>query len=515
MDAGTEAVGAQPVLRILGVEKTFGATVALGGVSFDLARGSVHALLGGNGSGKSTMIKILAGVYHADAGELELQGARLDARAMTPARAHAAGLRFVHQQQSTFPEMTVAENLAIGHGFDTDGLSRIRWRALRRRAREILDRYGIDADPRTELGRLSPASQAMVAIARALQDQDGEHEGVLVLDEPTASLPAGEVELLLSAIKRYAAAGQAILFVTHRLEEVLRAADRATVLRDGQVVTTVERAQMDHGSLVELIMGRRVEQALTEIHPVGGRGQVVMRAQGLAGGPIQEVSFAASAGEIVGLAGLLGSGRSSVLRMLFGAGPVEAGAIELDGRSVRFTQPRQAMAAGVAYTPEDRLSEAAFADMSVAENLGIATTGRYFRRGRLRHRAERRDARALAEAYHVKAASVEAPFSSMSGGNQQKVVLARWMRRDPRLLLLDEPTQGVDVGSRAEIWQLVRGAVEAGAAAIVVSSDMEELPRVCDRVLVLRDGRIAAEVGGAELTEERLNHLLLTPEVTR
>jgi ribose transport system ATP-binding protein len=506
--------GTEPVLRVLDVEKSFGGTQALAGVSFELQAGSVHALLGGNGSGKSTAIKILAGVYDADGGQIELGGRRIDAATMTPARAREAGLHFVHQQQSTFPELTVAENLAIGRGFQTGQLARVKWRELRRRSAQILERFHIDADPDARLGDLGPAGQAMVAVARALQDQEGEHEGVLVLDEPTASLPRAEADLLLAALRRYADEGQTILYVTHRLEEVLRVADSATILRDGHVVTTADRSELSHGKLVELIMGRKVEELLTSTaeQGAGAQREVVARVTGLSGGPVRDASFAVHQGEILGIAGLLGSGRSSLLRLLFGAVPVEDGTVELDGKDVRFASPRQAIAAGVAYVPEDRLTDAAFADMTVTENLGITTTGRYFRGARLRHRAERQDARVIVGDYLIKAAALNAPFATMSGGNQQKVIMARWMRRDPRLLLLDEPTQGVDVGARAEIWQLVRNAVDQGAASVVVSSDMEELPRVCDRVLVLRQGRIVGELAGADLTEKQLDQLLLTAE---
>jgi ribose transport system ATP-binding protein len=505
-------VGA-PVLRVTDVYKAFGGTQALAGVSFELAKGSVHALLGGNGSGKSTVIKILAGVYEADAGDLEFGDQRIDAPAMTPSRARDAGLRFVHQQQSTFPELTVAENLAIGNGFETGAIGRVRWSALHRRTAGVLERFHIDAKPRMLLGELNPAAQAMVIIARALQDQEGEHDGVLILDEPTASLPKAEVDLLLAALKRYAADGQTILYVTHRLEEVKAIADRATIFRDGHVAATVEASEMTHQGLVELIMGRKVEEIMSGLSDAARERDALVRVRGLSGGPIADASFDLGVGEIVGIAGLLGSGRSTLLRMLFGEAEVAGGTIELKGETIAPASPGDAISAGIAYVPEDRLRDAAFVDMSVTENLGITTTGRYFRGARLRHRSERTDAAELMERYAVKAAGPSAPFASMSGGNQQKVILARWMRRQPSVLLLDEPTQGVDVGARADIWQLVRKAVDEGATALVVSSDVEELPRVCDRVLVLREGRIITELSGPDLTEERLDHLLLAEGV--
>ncbi|HEY1853856.1 MAG TPA: sugar ABC transporter ATP-binding protein [Solirubrobacterales bacterium] len=500
-------------LRVEGLTKAYGETQALAGVSFELRRGSIHALLGGNGSGKSTAVKILAGVERADRGELAVGDERIDARAMTPGRAREAGLRFVHQQASTFPSLTVAENLAIGHGFPHDALGRVRWRAVRRRSRAVLQRFGIDADPSTPLAELGPASRAMVAIARALQDQEGEADGILVLDEPTASLPAEEVRLLLAALQRYAAAGQTILYITHRLEEVLDVADTATILRNGEVVATVDRGSVDHESLVELIVGRRVEWGLSQRSGEDRAGEPVLRASGVCGGRVRDASFSLAAGEVVGVAGLLGSGRSTLLRVIFGATPLEAGELELDGSAVRRRTPREAMRAGIAYVPEDRLSEGAFPALSVAENLAITVPGRYFGRGRWQRRRERREACGLVDTYGIKAGSIDSSFASLSGGNQQKVVLARWMQRQPRLLLLDEPTQGVDMGARAEIWKLVRGAVRQGAAALVVSSDFEELARTCDRILVMREGRIAAELRGEEINEESIDRSTLTAEI--
>ena len=292
--------GSATVLAVERVAKAFGATQALEDVSLELRRGSVHALLGGNGSGKSTLIKAIAGVEPADAGELEVRGGRHDLRTMTPALARQAGLHFVHQQRTTFPALTVAENLAIGRGFETGAGGRIEWRRARARAAAVLERFQIDAHPDAELGRLGPATQTMVAIARALQDQEGEADGVLLLDEPTASLPAPEAALLLDALRRYAAAGQAIVYVTHRLEEVFALADRATLLRDGRVVGEVEPSRLDHDALVELMMGRSVEQ----IERLRGRpeGRVVLAVEGLAAGPLAPLDLEVRAGEIVGLA---------------------------------------------------------------------------------------------------------------------------------------------------------------------------------------------------------------------
>jgi ribose transport system ATP-binding protein len=495
-------------VTVLGVErvsKAFGATQALDGVSLELERGSVHALLGGNGSGKSTLIKAIAGVEPADAGELEIRGKRYDLRSMTPARAREAGLHFVHQQHSTFPELTVTENLAIGRGFDTGIGGRIEWRRARERAAAVLERFQIDVHPDRELGELGPATQTMVAIARALQDQDGDADGVLLLDEPTAALPAPEVTLLLDALRRYAAAGQAIVYVTHRLEEVFALADRATLLRDGRALGTVEPRQLDHDGLVELMMGRTVEQ----IERLRGRpeGRAILAVRQLAAGSLVPLDLDVAAGEIVGLGGLIGSGRSTVLRALFGARPLDSGEIRVDGEQLRTGSPPDAMAAGLAYVPEDRQGDAAFPELSVGENLSLTVVPDYWHRGMLNRRREHRDALGLFDSFLITAESDAAPLRSLSGGNQQKVVLARWLRREPRILLLDEPTQGVDVEARAEIYELIHRAVAGGAAALVASSDFEELARICDRVIVLCKGRAVGELSGERLDADRIARL--------
>jgi ribose transport system ATP-binding protein len=495
-------------LAVSRVSKRFGPTVALDDVAFELARGSIHALLGGNGSGKSTLIKVLAGVESADRGRLDTRGHAFDLRTMTPAQSRAAGLRFVHQQRSTFPELTIAENFALGRGFEKTASGRIRWRQTRRHAAQVLERFGIDAHPDTEVGDLAPAIEKMVAIARALQDQDGAHDGVLLLDEPTAALPDAEVTILADALRRYAARGQTILYVTHRLEEVFAVADSATLLRDGQLVATVSPRELTHDDLVELIMGRPVE----EVARLRGRrrGTAILEVRDLAAGPLEPLTLSLRAGEVVGVSGLIGSGRSSLLKALFGALERRSGEVRLDGARVDLPTPHAAMAAGFAYVPEDRAGDAAFAELSVKENLSIASLDAYSRLGRLRMRREDRDAHELLGRFRIRAESVEAPLSSLSGGNQQKAILARCLRRDPRVLLLDEPTQGVDVGAREEIYELVRDAVANGAAALLASSDSEELATVCDRVVVLCKGRLVGELAGDELASEELQRLAHT-----
>lgn len=523
MQANTATNGRRQVaLRVTGLAKTFGGTRAVAGVGFEIEAGTIHALLGGNGSGKSTTIKMLSGMYQADEGVIavgdEYGDNACEASAWSAAKAKDAGLRFVHQQSSAFPELTVAENLAIGHGFETGAGGRVHWRAQRRRARATLQRFGIDLDPAAPLAQYGVATHAMVAIARALQDiapGDAQAGGILVLDEPTAALPPREVAVLLSELRRLAREGQTVVYVTHRLDEVVQIADRATILRDGRVTATLTGAEITHSALVESITGGSLPTAAAASTRVSHADDAVrLRCTGLVGAAVRGADLQVRAGEIVGVAGLLGSGRSTLLRIVAGETSREGGEIVLDGGRVSFRNPRDGVRAGVAFSPEDRRDAAAFMELSVRENMGILSTPRYFRRGRLRHRREAADARDLLQTYGVRAASTELPIGLLSGGNQQKALLARWLRLRPRLLLLDEPTQGVDIGARTEIWQLVRRAVDEGAAALAVLSDFEEMVAVCDRVILVRRGRTVGELDCQGLTDSALEHAVLATERT-
>ncbi len=501
---------AEAALLVSRLSKTFPGTRALEDVSIEVRPGHIHALLGGNGSGKSTLIKVLAGIHRGDpGGEIRIGATTSPSDRTSPQWARAAGLHFVHQDPGVFPTMTVAENIAIGRGFATTRAGAIRWKALRRRTQRLLDRFQIQATPDVRVGLLRPADRTMVAIARALQDQEGGHEGVLVLDEPTASLPAAEVDVLLSAVRRYAAAGQTILLVTHRLAEVVAVADRVSVLRDGRHVGTVDAAGRTETDLVEMIVGRALERVFPRM-PAVETADAVLEVVGLVAGPLRGVDLTLRTGEVLGVAGLVGSGRTELLKSVFGAYPIAAGEIQLGGRPVRFRTVDEAMDAGIGYVPEDR-AESAFPDMTVRENVSAAQVPLYWRGLRHRHGAEARDAvRSIVE-HGVTASSDRQPFGTLSGGNQQKVVLARWLRRRPRVLLLDEPTQGVDVGARAEIWAAVRRAVERGTSVVVVTSDVEELSRVCDRVVVLAHGVVVGELSAPGIEPHRLTELSFAP----
>jgi ribose transport system ATP-binding protein len=512
--ANSEPGPEDAALGIRSLSKTFGATRALREVSFQIIRGQIHALLGGNGSGKSSIIKILAGIIPGDqGGSIDLLGKTVSSDAITPEIARERGLRFVHQNPAVFQSMTLAENMAIGNVFPTV-FGTVRWNELRRRTQGLLDRFEIDARPDDEISKLGQADQTMVAIARALQDDDENSVAALVLDEPTASLPDHEVEVLLSALRRFASRGHTILYVSHRLDEVLQIADAVTILRDGRHIVTRSTLGMTENDLIEQIVGRPLERIFATRHADAEQAAMVenkpvLEVSRLCGGPLLDVSLKVYPGELLGIAGLLGSGRTKLLQMIFGAYPVAGGEILVGGSRAAFRTPYDAMNCGIALVPESRERGGVFQGLSVRENLSIAQLARYWRGWYFDHRREQAEARDSIRQFAIKTETEGDLISSLSGGNQQKVVLARWLRRRPRVLLLDEPTQGVDVGAREDVYASVRHDVDRGMAVIVVSSDFEELARVCDRVVVLRNGRICEEVSGVRLDRHTLTELVL------
>ncbi|GAA2293670.1 sugar ABC transporter ATP-binding protein [Actinomadura luteofluorescens] len=509
MSAASRERAGPAAVELTGVSKSFDDVRVLDALDLRVEEGAVHALLGGNGSGKSTTLKILAGVYGADdGGTIAIHGERYATGSYTAAVARSSGLRFVHQDLGLIPDLTISENFALDEGYPRWAGPAISWRRLHGRTEERLRRAQVDLDPRTLVRDLRPSDRTLVAIARALRDVDEGERVTLVLDEPTASLPHHEVSLLLEALRRCRARGQTIIYVSHRLREVLSIADRISVLRDGAVVATAPPGELDEARVVALMAGeaargRAARGARGRKDPPRGRpaGTPVLRVRGLAGGPLRGVDLDVGQGEIVGVAGLLGSGRSSLLRALFGVLPVDAGRIEICGAPGRHRTAAAAIGAGVALVPEDRARDAAFPDRPVWENVSATVVGDYWTGWRMARRAERRDAAALLGPFAVRAAGPDVAFGALSGGNQQKAVLARWFRLNPRLLLLDEPTQGVDAVARAEIHALVREQVAGGGAALVVSSDFEELEGLCDRVVILREGVDAGELSGDRLTE--------------
>jgi ribose transport system ATP-binding protein len=501
-------------LEVRDLSKRYGPVLALDDVSIEVAAGTVHALVGANGSGKSTLIKVLAGVERAEPGASAfVHGRPLAIHHPDPAAAAAVGVRVVHQGSTVFPELTVAENVALGGDLPTRSGGSIRWAEANRRAAAALARLGVQVSPRARVGELSAAVQTLVAVARALGDvvPDVESPRLVVLDEPTAALPAREVELLLGGLRRLADEGHAVLLVTHRLDEVASAADVATVLRDGRVVGTFAVGSVPPAEVVAMITGTSAVADEPADHEPAARppgSAPLLEVHDLVVDGLDGVSLEVQEGEVVGVAGLLGSGRSTLLEALFGARRRRRGQVLLDGTPLDLRSPSRAMRAGVALVPEQR-EQAVFIGQSLAENLSIADLPRWQRRGRLDRAAERRAAAEDVAAFGIVASSPRAPMATLSGGNQQKVVLARWLRRSPRLLLLDEPTLGVDVGARAEIHGLVRrAAAERGAGVLFVSSDVEELCALTDRVLVLHGGRVAHELHADQATPGALDQLV-------
>jgi ribose transport system ATP-binding protein len=496
-------------LELRGISKRFGPTRALKDVSFHVSAGAVHALVGGNGSGKSTMIKILAGVQNADLGSITIHGIVHDASSTSATWARDVGLRFVHQDLGLFPSLSVLENVSLGQGYDRRFGRLIAWKRAEARVASLLQDFEIGARPRDTMSMLRPADRTMVAIARALGSSEPPAGVTLVLDEPTSALPEAEVERLLTWLKRSAVRGTTTIFVTHRLEEILDVASEITVLRDGQHIETGPAAAWTRARLVEQIIGAEgandeAEEPRTATSPAGTRWRLGV--EDLWAGPLRSVSFDVKAGEIVGIAGLLGSGRTRLMRCLGGVDRVSRGTITLDGQSFQPWPQRRSIRAGIAFVPESRAEEGIFPGLSVAENLQAAGLATRSGLSSYSPRRMQREAKSNAIKYTVKTAGVGSDILTLSGGNQQKVLLGRWLATNPQVLLLDEPSVGVDVGARASLHALIRRRAAAGTAVVCVSSDFEELAELSERVLVLRDGKIGESLAGNQLNAQTIGH---------
>ena len=499
MAHGSVAAGVSaPLLRVGGLSKSFPGLKALDDVSLEVASGEIVAVLGHNGSGKSTLVKVLAGVYQADAGAVvEVRDADGQILGGPAAREE---LHFIHQDLGLVDILNTVENLGLG--VRGRGLAPVRRAAERRHARELIAQFGVDFDVSVPVGALSPAQRAIVAIARAL-DGWTRPDNVLVLDEPTTALHGDEVQVLFEAIRRIAASGAGVVFISHRLDEVLALADRVVVLRDGRVVADEPTAGLDHDQLVALIVGRAVAE-LTVLAQ-DSAAEAVLTVTGLCGAEINDVSLSLRAGEIVGVGGILGSGREQLAAILFGAQHRSEGRVEVGGSELVPDDTVAAIEAGMAFLPADRRRGGAVMDMNVRENLTLPMLGPLRRTfGRLDSKAERKETRYWMHTVNLRPPNPEQPLKLFSGGNQQKVVLAKWLRVQPRVLLLDDPTQGVDVGAKAAIYELIIAARRNGAGVLLCSSDTKELVQLCDRVLVFNGGRVVSEVPRESLSEARL-----------
>ena len=485
------------VLTMRGICKYFPGVRALENVDFTLRKGEIHALMGENGAGKSTLIKVLTGVYPMDKGEIRIDGIEQAISIRSPQEAQSCGISTVYQEITLCPNLTVAENMFIGRSAKKS----VDWKTMEKRAGELLDNLGIPARPKQQLGSCSLAVQQMVAIARAV-DTDCK---VLILDEPTSSLDDKEVEMLFGLMRELKARGVGIIFVTHFLEQVYAVSDRITVLRNGELVGEYMVKDLPQVKLVEKMIGKDLEDLSTikKQAPSAAR-EIVYEAEGLSSSESRPFDFHIAEGEVNGFTGLLGSGRSESVRAIFGADAVTGGKIKVKGKSVRINKPLDAMKKGIGYLPEDRKRDGIIADLSVRDNIILALQvingmNRPFSRAK---------AEAFADEYiralQIKTASMETPVGSLSGGNQQKVILARWLLTHPQYLILDEPTRGIDVGTKLEIQKLVLKLAEEGMSITFISSEIEEMLRTCSRLIVMRDRNIVGELTGDELSQERV-----------
>jgi rhamnose transport system ATP-binding protein len=488
-------VAPTPLITLRGVDKSFGAVAALRSVNLDLYAGEAHALVGENGAGKSTLVKLLAGVHTPDAGSITSDGAPV--RFTGPADARAAGIAVIYQEPTLFPDLSVAENIFVGRQPLRGKGRRIDAAAMRRRAEELFGQLGVHLDPDRPARGLSIADQQLVEIAKALSFD----ARVLVMDEPTAALSGVEVDRLFGVARSLRDAGTAVLFISHRFDEVFALCQRITVMRDGAWVSTDPIADVTVDQVVRRMVGREV----SSLYPHQARtvGDVLLDVAGLTShGVFSDVSFQVRAGEVVALAGLVGAGRSEVIRAVFGVDRYDRGSVTVAGKRLRPHSPAAAIAAGIALVPEDRRQQGLVMELSVERNATLARLWALTRLGLLWPGTERRDAQSWTRRLFVKANALADPVSTLSGGNQQKVVLAKWLATKPRVLLVDEPTRGIDVGTKAEVHHLLADLAAQGVAVLMVSSELPEVLGMADRVLVMHEGRLASTLDRADATEE-------------
>ncbi len=460
----------------------------------ELRAGEVHALLGENGAGKSTLIKVITGAYAPDAGTLEVGGETV--AHFTPREAHRRGIACIYQQPALFPDLSVAENIALR--LETPRTwARVKVAAHRARARELLARLGAELAPEAEVRTLSMPEQQLVEIACAL----GAGARVVIMDEPTAALTRKEQQLLFTIVRDLRSSGVGVIYISHRLEEIFALADRVTVLRDGTSVGTQEITEVSEASLIAMMVGREVTHIYPPAESAPGEVVLALRGLGCRAAGVEGIDLELRAGEIVGLAGLVGAGRTELARVLFGLTPADSGEIVLQGQRVRLRSPREAIAHGLAYVPEDRRRHGVVLEMPIAENMTMAAHAGFFPGGWLRPVAEARVAQEFIRDLGIKAAGPSAPAASLSGGNQQKVSVARWLATRPRVLILDEPTQGVDVGAKAELHKIIRRLAREGLAVLLISSDLPEVLGMSDRIGVLRGGRLVAMLPGGSAAQ--------------
>ncbi len=490
--------GDTPLVSARGISKQFAGVEVLSDVDLDLARGEIHALLGENGAGKSTFAKILAGVHRPTRGTLVLNGQQVDVE--SPLEAQKLGITLIHQEPISFPDLSVAENLVLGRDPGAP-LARVRWGEITRDARRLMDLLGVRIDVTRPMRGLSIADQQMVEIARALASDSR----LIIMDEPTAPLTPKETETLFDIARRLRNEGRTIIFISHRLEEIRALCDRVTIFRDGKKIATETIASLTDADIIRLMIGRPLKEYLHKTRAT--IGDIALKVENLTlPGRFEDVSFDVRKGEIVGLGGLVGAGRTDVARALFGVAPAARGTIAVNGNVVDITDPTEAIAHGLAFVPEDRAVAGLFRTLSVEQNITAAIPKSIAPGGLIRRTKERAFASDSVRKLRIRLASLRQPIGELSGGNQQKAILARWLLTDPSVLILDEPTRGIDIGVKAEFYDMIGELAASGRAILLISSELPELLALCDRVLVMSEGRLTANLSRADATQESIMH---------
>ena len=487
----------EPIIDLRSISKSFPGVQALVDVNFGVMPGEVHALVGENGAGKSTLIKLVAGVYQPNAGEIRFDGQPV--HILNPRQAQTMGIAAIYQESSLYNELSVAENVFMGRHPSSGKLGMVDWGAMYRTSEEVLERLGVHMDVRVKARGLSTANRQRVEMAKALS----QNAKVLIMDEPTASLTQHDVEELFKTVRILREHGVGIIYISHRLEEVFDLADRVTVLRDGRLIDTRPVSEVTQGQLVSMMVGRMLDVLFPKEH--AAIGEPVLRVKNLhRAGLVNDASFEVRRGEIVGLAGLVGAGRSELAQVIFGVFPAESGTIELDGKVVTIRSPRAAMSLGVAYVPEDRQRQGLILPMTVRENITMAILESLTRFGFVSYAAEDKVASTYTERLQIRTPSLSQLAMNLSGGNQQKIVVSKWLASEPKVLILDEPTRGIDVGAKAEIHRLMSQLAQQGLGILMISSELPEILGMSDRILVMRKNTIVGEYSRADATQEKV-----------
>jgi rhamnose transport system ATP-binding protein len=487
----------EPILKLTNIHKSFGGVHALAGVNFELRPGEIHALVGENGAGKSTLVKTITGVHQIDAGEMFFNGEPVTIS--NPSVAQNLGIAAIYQEASLFPDLDIAENIFMGRQPVRGPIRTMAWREMYKLAAEPLEALGMDLDPRSRVRGLTIAQLQMVEVAKALSA----NARVLIMDEPTSALTLHEVADLFRIVRQLRDAGTSIIFITHRLDEVFELADRVTVLRDGHYVGTHDVKDVSRDELIRMMVGRTLDDLFPKMEVE--QGEVMLRVEGLTRvGMFEDVSFELHRGEILGMAGLVGAMRTDVAKAIFGVEPAESGTIQVDGQEAKIENPNDAMLLGIAYVPEDRQQHGLVLPLNLTSNISLPILQRFAKSGWIDQAAETQDAREQATQMDVRAAGLWQRARELSGGNQQKLVLAKWLGTRPRILILDEPTRGIDVGTKAAVHELMSHLASEGLAILMISSELPEILGMSDRILVMCEGRLTGNFGRDEATQETI-----------